>query len=194
MARAMPIKIDKIEVSIDFHIFAILKFDLLLGHPLENIFKEKSSHGSLNKEFRKVASATHLDILMAEHDPKNDSFMEVKFISPFVSLELYCELERLSPPSLKLEPCPTGHPNVILENKNFCAMDNLEAPTLELKKNDSANKHEGFSFETPRISCSILGFLELIALSAICFYEDHNHLLVLVSKLFRTLVVDAYVY
>ena len=34
IARAVPIKIDKIEVSIDFHIFAILEFDVLLGHLL----------------------------------------------------------------------------------------------------------------------------------------------------------------
>jgi hypothetical protein len=31
IARAMPIKIDKTEVGLDFHIFAILDFDLLIG-------------------------------------------------------------------------------------------------------------------------------------------------------------------
>ena len=73
-------------------------------------------------------------------------------------------------------------------------MDNLEAPTLELKKNDSTNEHEDSSFETPCISCSLLESPELITLSATRFYEDHNHLLVLVYKLFRRMVVDAYVY
>ena len=33
-----------------------------------------------------------------------------------------------------------------------------------------------------------------ILLSAICFHEDHNHLLILVSKLFKRMVVDAFVY
>ena len=73
-------------------------------------------------------------------------------------------------------------------------MDNLRAPTLELEKNDSTSKHEGFSFETPLISCSLLESLELITLSATCLYEDHNHLLVLICKLFKRMVVDASIY
>ena len=112
-------------------------------------------------------------------------------------------------PSLKPKPCPSSHQNVDLDNgrdsilplhdispknENCCAMDNLRAPTLELEKNNSTNKHEGFSFETPRISCSLLESLELITLSATRFYEDHNHLLVLIYKFFRRMVVDAYVY
>ena len=43
IARAVPITIKKIEVFIDFHIFAILEFELLIGHPLDNIFQEKPS-------------------------------------------------------------------------------------------------------------------------------------------------------
>jgi len=35
IARDVPIKIDKIEVSIDFHIYAILEFDILIGYPFE---------------------------------------------------------------------------------------------------------------------------------------------------------------
>ena len=81
-----------------------------------------------------------------------------------------------------------------LESKNFYAMDNLGAPTLELKKNDSIDEHEGLSFETPRISCSLLESLELITLSATCFYEDPNLLLILVCKLFKRMVVDIVIY
>ena len=33
-----------------------------------------------------------------------------------------------------------------------------------------------------------------IVLSASCPYEDSNHLLILISKLFRRMVVDVYVY
>jgi hypothetical protein len=40
IARAMPVIIDKIEVFIDFHIFAILEFVLLIGYPLEKNFKK----------------------------------------------------------------------------------------------------------------------------------------------------------
>ena len=139
---------------------------------------------SLNEEFGKTIAATHSDIPMAEHHPNNNPFKEVKFLSPFISSKLAYEIERPSPPSLEPKPCPS--------DQNLYAMDNLGAPILVLKKNDSTNKHEGSSFETPRISCSLLESPELIMLSATCFYKDHNRLLV--YKLFRRMVVDAYIY
>ena len=71
-------------------------------------------------------------------------------------------------------------------------MDKLEAPTLELEMNDSTNEHERFSFKFPHISCSLLESLELITLSATRLYEDHNHLSILVCKLFKRMVVDAF--
>ena len=46
IARAVPIKIDKTEVHLDFYIFSILEFDLLIGYPLEKLFQEKSSKGA----------------------------------------------------------------------------------------------------------------------------------------------------
>ena len=73
-------------------------------------------------------------------------------------------------------------------------MDKLEAPTLELEMYDSTNEHESFSFEFLRISCSLLESLELITLSAASFYEDPNFLLILVCKLFKRMVVDAFIY
>ena len=185
----MPITIDETEVHLDFHIFAILEFELLIDYPFEKLFQEKSYHGSLDEKLGITASATsipHPEILMAEHHPNNDPFKEMKFLSPFVSSKFAYENGCPSSDSLETKSCPFG--------QNLCAMDNLGAPTLELKKNDSINKHEGFSFETPRVSCSLLESPELIMLSATCFYEDHDHLLVLVHKLFRKMVVDACVY
>ena len=73
-------------------------------------------------------------------------------------------------------------------------MDKLEAPTLELKMYDSTNEHESFSFEFPRVSCSLLESQEFITLSVTRFYEDPNLLLILVCKLFKRMVVDAFVY
>ena len=55
-ARVMPIIIEKIEVFIDFHVFAILEFELLIGHALENLFQEKPSQGSLNEKLGKLLS------------------------------------------------------------------------------------------------------------------------------------------
>jgi len=74
----MPIIIDKIEVHLDFHVFAILKFDILIGYPFEKILQKEPR--SLNEEFRKTASTTHTDILMARQHPNHDQFEEVKFI------------------------------------------------------------------------------------------------------------------
>ena len=123
-------EINETEVRLDFHIYAILNFDLLIGYPSENLFQEKFSHGSLSEEFGKTASATHLDIPMAEHHPSNDPFEEVKFVTPFVSPS----------PLLEPKPCASGHRNFVLDdgknsililhdkslrNKNSCAMDML---------------------------------------------------------------------
>jgi hypothetical protein len=73
-------------------------------------------------------------------------------------------------------------------------MDMLKAPTLETEEKDSTIEHESFSFETPHISCSRLESLEIIVLSAACCYEEDNHPSLLVSKLFRRMVVDVFVY
>jgi hypothetical protein len=55
----VPVIISKIEVFIDFHIYAILEFDLLIGHPLENLLQEKSSDRGLDENVGKTAFATH---------------------------------------------------------------------------------------------------------------------------------------
>ena len=93
-------------------------------------FKKKTPHGSLSKDFGKIAFATHLDIPMAEHHPNNDPFEEVKFVTQFIP----------SSPLLELKQCPSGHPNVVindgqnptlilhgksLRNENSYAMDIL---------------------------------------------------------------------
>jgi hypothetical protein len=40
-------EIHETKVCLDFHIYAILDFDLLIGYPLEKLFKEKPSHGTI---------------------------------------------------------------------------------------------------------------------------------------------------
>ena len=46
IAQAVPVKIDKNEVRLDFYVYPIIDFDLLIGSPLENFLREKSSQGS----------------------------------------------------------------------------------------------------------------------------------------------------
>jgi hypothetical protein len=174
IARAVPIIIDKIKVFIDFHIFTILEFDLLIGYPIENLFKEKPILGSHDEKLGKTASA--IPILC----PKSP----MAFISPFISPRVPSETKCPSSPSLEMKPCPSGQHDITLEKENFWAMDKLIAPTLELEMNDSTNEHECSSFEFPRDSCSLLESPEFVVLSTACSYEDHNHLLIFVSKLF----------
>ena len=62
----MPITIDKLEVHLDFYIYDILDFDLLLGLPLEKLL---ASHGSLDEKLGETGSATatpHLENLLAK--------------------------------------------------------------------------------------------------------------------------------
>jgi hypothetical protein len=191
IASDVPVIIDKIEVFIDFHIYAILEFDILIGYPLEKLFQEKSFHGGLDEKLGIAASTTPVpcpESPMVKHYPNQDQFEEVKFISPFVSPKRAYEIERSSSPSLEPEPCPSGHPNIILENKNFHARDISKAPTLEIEE------HESFSFETLHVSCSCLESPEFVVLSAACYYEEDNHPSLLIFKLFRRMVVDVFVY
>ena len=90
---------------------------------MKKLFQEKPSHGSLSEEFGKTASATHLDIPIAEHHPNNDPFEEVKFVTPFISPS----------PSFKPKPCPSSHPNV--------AVDDGQNPTLILHNKSLRNKN-----------------------------------------------------
>ena len=70
----------------------------------------------------------------------------------------------------------------------------ISKATLGTKKKDPIVEHESFSFETPQVSCSLLESPELILFSTECSYQDHNLLLILVHKLFKRMVVDAFIY
>jgi hypothetical protein len=101
IARAVAIIFNKTKVCLDFHIYAILVFDILIGHPLENLIQEKPSHGGLDETLGTTASTTPIPSpknLVAKQHRNNDPFEEVKFISPFVS------------PELSSHPCETKCP------------------------------------------------------------------------------------
>jgi hypothetical protein len=42
IARSVPMEITETEVFLDFHIYAILDFDLLIGYPLKKTFSRKT--------------------------------------------------------------------------------------------------------------------------------------------------------
>ena len=41
IARAVPVKINKIDIKLDFHIYPIVDFELLIGYPLEMLLHKK---------------------------------------------------------------------------------------------------------------------------------------------------------
>ena len=77
-----------------------------------------------------------------------------------------------------------------LEEENFCAMDLPQ--TLEPKTENSTNEHETFEFSQD--SCPHKKSPESILTSATCSHQDLNYLLVLPGKMYRRVVVDAFVY
>jgi hypothetical protein len=49
----VPIEIHETKVFLDFHIYVILDFDLLIGYPLEKLFKKNLPIGTLVKSWEK---------------------------------------------------------------------------------------------------------------------------------------------
>jgi len=135
---AMPLTLDKIEIHLDFHIFDILDFDLLIGYPLKNLLT--SQQGSLAEQLRETAFATTTSCLensIVKHSPKQNPLEEMMHTSPFISSESvhfevaelatskecspedtihFCEDERSSSPSIKFKPLPNGPMHVVLDH------------------------------------------------------------------------------
>ena len=104
IARAVPVKIDKIEVRLDFYVYPIVDFELLIGFPLENLLQEKSSQGSLSYEFGETAFTppiTYLEIPMVEHHDDHNLFEETMLASPFISPNIACPPDPLNDAFLK---------------------------------------------------------------------------------------------
>ena len=121
----------------------------------------------------------------------------------------YCEDERSSSPSNEFEPLPAGLEYVVLdhdqestssfhnashEKENPWAMEFCEAPTLESNERDYLNEHGNFTIEMPQKSCSFKATPELGMLSAPRTHEKCNHPKAFSCKIFRRVVVDAFVY
>ena len=88
IARAVPVNIDKIEVRLDFHVYPIIDFDLLIGSPLENFLREKSSQGSLGHDSGETTFTTPISCPedpTVEHHLNDDPFEKMMLISPFIS-------------------------------------------------------------------------------------------------------------
>jgi len=69
-----------------------------------------------------------------------------------------------------------------------------EAPTLESNEKDSLDEHGSFTIEIPQEPCSFNASPESGMLSASRTHEKSNHSKVFSYKIFRRVVVDAFVY
>ena len=92
--------------------------------------------------------------------------------------------------SLSLVPLAQCFTLNLVKRRTFCTMDLPQ--TLESKIEKSTNKHETFEF--PQDLCPNKDSPEFISLSTMCFHQDRIHLLILLSKMYRRVVVDAFVY
>ena len=81
----MPVKIDKIEVRLDFHVYPIIDFDLLLGSNLEKLLQEKSPQGSLSYESGETSPISYTKNPMAEHHDDHNPLERMMLASPFIS-------------------------------------------------------------------------------------------------------------
>ena len=82
IARAVPIKIDKIEVRLDFHVYPIVDFELLIGAPLENLLQEKPSQGSLSYESGETSPISYPKNPMVEHHDDHNPLEKMMLASP----------------------------------------------------------------------------------------------------------------
>jgi hypothetical protein len=121
----------------------------------------------------------------------------------------FCEGEQSSSLSTEFEPLPAGpylvafdhDPESIssfhdesFEIEDSWAMASYEAPILEFIGKDSTYKHGIFILDIPYESCSHNPSPESTMFSALTTHRGYNHLLVFYCRMFRRLIVDAYVY
>jgi hypothetical protein len=78
--------------------------------------------------------------------------------------------------------------------ENSWAMDVFKAPTLGSAGKDLINKNGSFTLDLSQEPCLHHVSLESATLSTQSTHQNYNHLMVLLCKKFRRMVVDAYVH
>ena len=192
VASIVPITIDKIEVNLDFHIFDVLDFDLLIGYPPDNL--HHTPLGSLFEKLGKMTSATPC--------------LENPSAKPFPNLNPLKMMVQASSSLIEFEPRPTSPRCIVLDQdrettlifhdeplaiENRWARESSEALSLECEEKDSIDKHGSFILETPP-PCSFSTPPESAACCTMNAFASCNLLKTLSSKTFRRMVVDTFVY
>ena len=168
VASAVPLIIDKIKVNLDFHIFDILDFDLLLGSPFEKLIVHQ---GSLDEMLRKAASATTTSCLensMAKHFREPNPLKEMMHESPFIPSESilsevakstafeehdsevtlhFCEDEQSSSLLSEFEPLSSSPKAVVLDHDRDSTMISHDE-SLDMKNRRATKCYEAPTLES----------------------------------------------
>ena len=190
VASAVPITIDKIEVNLDFHIFDVLNFDLLIGFPPDNL--HHSPIGNLHKQLGNSTFAT--------------PWVENPSAKPFPIQNPLEMMVQTSSSLIKFEPHPTSPHCVVLDHdtplifhdeplaiENRWVKESSEALPMECEEKDSINEHGSFIIETSP-PCSFSTPPESGPRCTMNAFVTRNLLKSLSSKMFGRMVVDAFVY
>jgi len=81
----VPVWHMKMEIALDFHIFEVQDFDILIGHPVEKLFLDVSTLGRLDVSLGGKAYSLPIDpakISMAESVPQEEPIEEVLAVLP----------------------------------------------------------------------------------------------------------------
>lgn len=103
----MPIRHNDVEVILDFHVFEVYDFDLLIGNPIEKLFIYVPRFRVVNIKLGKMAFSIHESepiekVLVVSPFESHESLLEDDFIA-FVQVEddpeELIELPNIDPPS-----------------------------------------------------------------------------------------------
>ena len=128
----MTVKHENIDVILDFHVFDVQDFDLMIGHPIEKLLMDAPTQGKLNVRLGKKPFSVQISKAansLAEPSLDSEPIMEVTGILPFDSPESLLEkdaekfIEEVDDPNepvdisefespprppIELKPLPTG--------------------------------------------------------------------------------------
>ena len=90
----MTVKHENVDVILDFHVFDVQDFDLMIGHPIEKLLMDAPTQGKLDVRLGKETFSVQISRAtnsMAEPSIGTEPIMEVTGILPFDSLESLLE-------------------------------------------------------------------------------------------------------
>ena len=145
IARDVPIIIDKIEVHLDFHIYDIMDFDLLLGFPLDELLDK--SQGSLDVKLREAASTTSISChehSMVEPLPEQNPLETIMHVSPFASSE---------PVPIEVVDFSTPQGNDSGDSLHLCGGERSSSISTEFQPLPAGPYYVAFDYDRESTSC-----------------------------------------